>query len=121
MTLPWLDLVLFMLAVGLLALYGLTFSGHFPAEFRNPKLNGGAGAVLFWGTSAGACLAAMIVLATAPRALPWPAIIIAGGAMLLTTPLLLRPFPDSFVDGLLGLSTFAVSALAIAIVLWAAG
>ena len=61
------------------------------------------------------------MLAIALRTLPWPAIIIGGGAMLLAAPLLLRPFPDRFVDGLAGLATFAVSALAIAAVLWAAG
>jgi hypothetical protein len=57
MTLPWVELIIFAIAVGLLALYGLTFSGHFPAEFRNPQLRGGLGAAILWGTLITACLA----------------------------------------------------------------
>ena len=121
MMLPWFALLLFMVAVELLALYGLAFSGHFPAEFRNPKLKRGIGATAFWATLAAAALAAAITLAMALRMLTWPAIVIGGGAMLLAAPLLLRSFSDTFVNGLAGLATFAVSALAIAIVLWTAG
>ncbi len=117
----WFDLVLFMLAVGLLALYGLAFSGHFPAEFRNPKLNRGGGAMMLWATLAAAGLAAIAVFAVALHALPWSAIIIGGGGMLLAAPLLLRPFPDRFVDGLSGLVAFAAGALVIAVALWAVG
>jgi hypothetical protein len=82
---PWLQLAFFAITVELLALYGLAFSGHFPAEFRNPELSGGAGAIL------------------------------------LAAPLLLRPFPDRFANGLAGLATFAMSALGAAILFWAAG
>lgn len=118
---PWLELAFFMITVELLALYGLAFSGHFPAEFRNAELTGGAGAMLFWATLAAAVLAAMVAGCIALRVLPWPAIVIGGGAMLLAAPLLLRPFPDRFVNGPAGLATFAMSALGTAVLFWAAG
>jgi hypothetical protein len=118
---PWLQLALFTITVELLALYGLAFSGHFPAEFRNPRFKSGFGAIAFWATLAAAALAALIALAMALRMLTWPAIIIGGGAMLLAAPLLLRPFPDRFVNGLAGLATFAMTALGAAVLFWAAG
>ena len=36
----WPQLLLFMGAMMLIALYGLTVSGHFPAEFRGETLKG---------------------------------------------------------------------------------
>jgi hypothetical protein len=119
MTLPWVELLLFMLAVGLLALYGLTFSGHFPAEFRAPELKTANGAIVLWTTLATACLAAIIVLGLALLTLPWSAIIIGAGAMLLAAPLLLRPFPDRFVNGRAGLIAFATGGILTALGLWA--
>jgi hypothetical protein len=119
MTLPWLELMLFMLAVGLLALYGLTFSGHFPSEFRAPELKTAAGTIVLWATLAAACLAAIIALGVALPVLPWSVVIISAGAVLLATPLLLRPFPDRFVNGSAGLIAFAVGALLAAFGLWA--
>jgi hypothetical protein len=118
---PWLQLAFFTITVELLALYGLAFSGHFPAEFRNPELRGGAGAMLFWATLVVAVLAAIVAGCITLRVLSWPSIVIGGGAMLLAAPLLLRPFPDRFVNGLAGLATFAMSALGTAVLLWAAG
>jgi hypothetical protein len=118
---PWLQLAFFMITVELLALYGLAFSGHFPAEFRNTELRNGAGATLFWATLAAAVLAAIVAGCMALRVLSWPAIVIGGGGMLLATPLLLRPFPDRFVNGLAGLATFATAALGAAVLFWAAG
>ena len=118
---PWLQLAFFMITVELLALYGLAFSGHFPAEFRSAELRGGPGAMLFWATLAAALLAAIVAGCIALRVLPWPAIVIGGGAMLLAAPLLLRPFPDRFVNGPAGLATFAMSALGTAVLFWATG
>jgi len=118
---PWLELALFMITVELLALYGLAFSGHFPAEFRNAQVTGGTGTMLFWATLAAAVLAAIVAGCVALHLLPWPAIVIGGGAMLLAAPLLLRPFPDRFVNGLAGLTTIAMSALGTAVLFWAAG
>ncbi len=118
---PWLQLAFFVITVELLALYGLAFSGHFPVEFRSAELRGGTGALLFWATLAAAVLATIVAACSALRVLPWPAIVIGGGAMLLAAPLLLRPLPDRFVNGLAGLVTFAMSALAAAVLFWAAG
>lgn len=117
----WLQLAFFIITVELLALYGLAFSGHFPAEFRNAEFRGGMGAMLFWATLAVAALAAIVAGCVALRVLSWPAMIIGGGAMLLAAPLLLRPFPDHFVNGIAGLAAFALGALASAVLFWAAG
>ena len=118
MTVSWLELSLYTVSVALLALYGLTVSGHFPAEVRAPHLKTGAGAAILWVTLAAACLAAIMVAWVASAVLHWTAVIIAGGAMLLAAPLLLRLFPDRFVDGLSGLVVFAAGAVAVALIMW---
>jgi hypothetical protein len=110
----WPQLVLFAAVVLLLALYGLTASGHFPTEFRGAAVKQGAGPVVLWGSMLLAALAAVAALIMAWEHLPWHAAIIGGGAMLLFAPLLLRPFPDSFVNGLAGLLVFSVGAAALA-------
>ena len=120
MTLPWGELALFMIAIALLALYGLTVSGHFPAELRAPALRSAIGATTLWATLVAAALAAIVAIAAAVRVLPWSAIIIGGGAMLLFAPLLLRPLPDRFVNGYSALLVFAGGAVLAALILWAA-
>ena len=117
-TVPLLELSLYTASVGLLALYGLTVSGHFPAELRAPQLKGGPAAAMLWVTLAAACLAAIMVAWVACTVLHWTAIIIGGGAMLLAAPLLLRLFPDRFVDGFSGLVTFSAGAVTAALILW---
>ena len=117
MTVPWGELALFMIAVAMLALYGLTASGHFPIEYRTPKLRTGSGVIILRVTLVAAVLAAFIVLSVSGRTLPWFAITIGGGAVLLATPLMLRPFPDRFVNGPSGLVTFATGAAVAALVL----
>jgi hypothetical protein len=116
---PWTELALFMTAVMLLSLYGLTVSGHFPAELRAAELRTGLGAFTMWATILLAGLSAVIVASAAFDLLPWYAIVIGGGAMLLAAPLLLRPFPDRFVNGRAGLVVFAAAATAVALLLWA--
>ena len=117
---PWFELMLFVSGVGFSALYGLTVSGHFPAEFRAAELRTGLGAAILWGTIATACVAAAVTLLVGWIVLPWYAIAIGAGMVLLATPLLLRPFPDWFVNGRAGLLTFAAAAAASAIVMWIA-
>ena len=109
------DLALFMVQVLVLALYGLTVSGHFPTEFRGESLRNASGAVLLWGTMAVAAAAFGVTLFFAWRRLELPFAIIGGGAMLLAAPLLLRPFPDSFVNGRGALLAFAGLAIALSI------
>jgi hypothetical protein len=118
MTGPWLELSLYIISVAFLALYGLTVSGHFPAELRAPQLKTGIGAAILWTTLAAACLAAIIVAGVAPTVLHWTEIIIGGGAMLLAAPLLLRLFPNRFVDGSGGLVALAAGAILVALMLW---
>ena len=48
--------------------------------------------------------------------LPLYAAVIGGGAMVLFAPLLLQPFPDSFVNGRQGLLIFAGLAAGLALV-----
>ena len=120
MTLPWGNLALFMIATALLALYGLTVSGHFPAELRAAALRTSIGATTVWATLVAAGLAAIVAIAAAQRVLPWSAIIIGGGAMLLFAPLLLRPLPDRFVNGYAALLVFAGAAAVAALILWVA-
>jgi hypothetical protein len=116
---PWLELALFTLGIGLAALYGLTVSGHFPAEYRADALAGRAGGIVLWGTIVVTGVAVAAMLFVAWKTLPWYAIVIGGGAMLLAAPLLLRPFPDWFVNGRAGLLTFAAATAATAVVIWA--
>jgi hypothetical protein len=119
MTLPWGELALFMIAIAFIALYSLTVSGHFPAESRATELQTGIGAMIIWGTLLAVLLATVVGLSVAFSVLPWPAITIAGGAMVLVAPLLLRPLPDRIVNGPAGLLTFATGAVATALILWA--
>ena len=116
--LPWAELALFMLSIGSLALYGLTVSGHFPAEFRAPEMSRGGGAVVLWATIVVAVLASAIALWLGTRILPWYAVVIGGGMMLLFAPLALRVFPDRFVDGRGALLTFAAAAIGATGIMW---
>lgn len=116
----WTSLALLVGGILLVALYGLSASGHFPAEFRPPTLQGGLGSLLLWGTMVTAGLAGLATLVLAWRALPWYATVIGGGAALLFAPLLLQPLPDRFVNGRRGLLAFAAGALVLAGLMWAA-
>lgn len=103
----WGMLVVFALLVLAAALYGLTASGHFPAEHRAEVLRSSGGAALLWGTMAAGAATALVALFIAWIALPWYATVIVGGGVLLIAPLVLQLFPDRFVDGRAGLVTFA--------------
>ena len=82
----WPQLLLFMGAMMLIALYGLTVSGHFPAEFRDETLKGGSGAIALWISIAVAVSAAGLTLLRGWETLPWYAVVIGAGAMLLFAP-----------------------------------
>lgn len=104
---PLPDLAVFMGLVLVFALFGLTVSGHFPAEHRAPGLRTTSGAAILWVSMAcaGLVLGAAVLLAV--ERLPAYASVIGGGAMLLAAPLILQGFSDTFVDGRAGLVTFA--------------
>ena len=104
---PHPELGLFMALVLVLSLYGLTVSGHLPEEHRDPALRVGLGPLLLWGTIVLCAALTLAALVFAWQRLPLYAAVIGGGSMLLFAPLLLQPFPDSFVNGRRGLLTFA--------------
>jgi hypothetical protein len=95
-----------MALVLVLSLYGLTVSGHFPAEHRATSLRTGAGQLLLWGTIALCAALALAAVVFAWRHVPLYAAVIGGGAMVLMAPLLLQPLPDRFVNGRRGLVMF---------------
>jgi hypothetical protein len=113
---PLPELTLFMALVLVLSLYGLTVSGHFPAEHRSPSLSTPVGRLLLWGTLTLSAALALVLIQFAWRHVPLYAAAIGGGAMLLAAPLLLRPLPDSFVNGRRGLLVFAGLALCLALI-----
>jgi hypothetical protein len=113
---PLPELAVFMALVLALSLYGLTVSGHFPAEHRAKSLTTPLGNVLLWSTL---CLCAVLTVLAAGfawRHVPLYAAAIGGGAMLLIAPLLLQPLPDSFVNGRRGLVFFSGLALSLALI-----
>jgi hypothetical protein len=112
---PLPELALFMALVLVLSLFGLTVSGHFPAEHRTPALCTSAGRIVLWGTIALSAVLALSTLAFAWARVPLYAAVIGGGAMALSAPLLLQPLPDSFVDGRRALLTFTGLGIALAL------
>jgi hypothetical protein len=106
-----LPLILFMALLLAVALCGLAASGHFPREHRSPALQSGAGPFILFGSLALSLLCLAAGLWLAGRAIPWYAIVIGGGAVLLAAPLLLRPFPDDFVNGRVALIAFSSASL----------
>src|SRR5262245_36846871 len=111
---PLPELVVFMALVLVLALYGLTVSGHCPAEHRAAARP--AGSVLLWSTLVLCAVVTALALHFAWRHVPLSAAAIGGGAMLLLAPLLLQPLPDSFVNGRRGLLVFAGLALGLVLI-----
>jgi hypothetical protein len=112
---PLPELALFMALVLVLSLYGLTVSGHFPAEFRSAGLRSGLGSLVLWATLALCAVLALLAALLAWQRVPLYAAVLGGGAMVLVAPLLLQPFPDSFVNGRGGLLTFAGLGLGLAL------
>jgi len=117
----WIWFGYFVLGVLMVALYGLTASGHFPAEARSQRLRGGWGALALWGTLLATAAAAAAMLIKSWWILPWYLAVIGGGAALLFAPLLLQPLPDSFVNGRRGLLVLAAGAVVLAALMWRAG
>ena len=111
------NVTLFIIGVTLLTFYGLTVSGHFPFEARKNELKTFIGTVVISATILGAGVTAIILIVVAVQLLPWTAMVIGGGGAVLAGPLLLRVFPDDFVDGMAGLLTFAAAAMLVALLL----
>lgn len=111
----WLALLLFMALLLLLSLYGLSASGHFPRAHRAATLQSSLGSTILFGSTIVAALCLVAGLVVAWRAIPWYAAVIGGGLVILATPLVLRPFPDTFVNGRGALLAFGGLAAAIAL------
>ncbi len=108
-------LAVFMGLVLMSALYGLTVSGHFPAGARSARFDTNSGRIVLWGTLIITVALVIATLVLAWLKLPIAAAIIGGGAMMLFAPLVLRIFPDSFVDEPSALLTFAGLGLGLAL------
>lgn len=104
------DLGLVMTAVLALSFYGLALSGHFPAEHRAPALRGSIGRLVVDGSMLMALAALAITIWFGLRSVAWPYLVLGGGTMALSAPLILPRFSDPFIDGRGGLVTFASSA-----------
>jgi hypothetical protein len=106
-------LVLFMALILVASLHGLAASGHFP---RTPRPSAsGVGPIISFGSMTVAIAGLASGIAAAVWFIPWYAAIIGGALSILAAPLVLQPFPDSFVDGRGALLTFAAASVALAI------
>lgn len=106
----WLSLTLFSAFVLVAAMFGLSLSGHFPAEQQKPEMRAWHGRLLQVVCILAVALGTANAIGLAGRTLPVPVAIIGGGAALLAAPLALQKFPDRFVDGRSGLATLAAVA-----------
>ena len=91
-----------LLLVGLIlvaSLQGLAASGHFPQRPKGTVFASTFGGIMLFGSIALTLLALVGGIMAALRLVPWYAAIIGGGLALLAAPLVLRWFPDRFVDG----------------------
>jgi hypothetical protein len=100
------------------ALCGLAASGHFPQEHRSPALRSPAGKLILFGSLALSIGSLAIGATLVWRTVPWYALVIGGGAVLLAAPLLLRPFPDPFVNGRAALVAFTGASILIVLLLY---
>lgn len=103
----WAGLLVFVGLVLVIAVFGLSVSGQFPAEHRKPELKGTLGPVIIAGCSLVVVIAAVRAVWLAAVGLPVPAAIIGAGAAALAAPLVLQQLPDGVVDGRAGLIAMA--------------
>lgn len=112
----WTALVLFASALLCVTLYCLAVATHFPAAHRIGALAGPWGGWIIRVTIVTAGVAASIAVIAALRHLPGYATVLAGCAAILVAPLLLKPLPDTFIDGAGGLITFSAAGLLLALI-----
>jgi hypothetical protein len=112
-------LLLFTVLMLFASLHGLSASGHFPRASRLAGMATGTGSAVLWGSIVITAVCVAVALAAAWMSIPWYAAVIGGGGAILVAPLVLRWFPDRFVDGKAALVGFASAAMApAAILLW---
>jgi hypothetical protein len=105
------ELALVMALLLAVSMLGLTASGHFPREHRSAALASASGGAILFGSIAIALVCLGLGIFFVRMKVPWYAAVIGGGVMVLATPLLLRPFPDWFVNGRVSLLAFSALAL----------
>jgi hypothetical protein len=113
----WGELFVFMGLVLAVSMYALSVSGQFPLTHRTQPFRSPLGGIVLFGSLVltFAALAAGIYFAHA--SVPWYALVIGGGAMVLITPLLLPNFSDKFVDGRGSVLTFSSAAVSLSMAL----
>jgi hypothetical protein len=111
----WIELLLFMGLLLSASLYVLAASGHFPYEHRSASLKSAVGTAVLFGSMAAVCACLLIGLVSIWDSVPWYAGIIAGGSVILAAPLVLRAFPDSFVNSRVALLGFLAVAAVISL------
>jgi len=107
----------FVLLVSAAALQGLAVSGHFPLRDGGAKSGSQPRQAMLFASIAVTLFALIAGCTVAPRLASWSAAIIAGGFSLLFAPLLLRVFPDRFINGAGALIAFSGATLAAAAIL----
>jgi hypothetical protein len=95
----------------------LAVSGHFPHGNSQSTLASGFGPIVLLGSMALVSVCLVAGIAAALHVIPWYAAIIGGGFSLLAAPLVLRWFPDRFVDGRGALVAFASARVVLALLL----
>lgn len=113
----WFELALFIALLLAVSMLALTASGHFPEEHRAASLRSTFGGVILFGSIALALVSLGFGIFFVQMRVPWYAAVIGGGMTFLATPLLLRPFPDKFVNGRSSLFVFSGLALCFAFVM----
>ena len=112
------ELALFMALVLVVSVFVLAVSGHFPKAFRAEALKGALGQLILWSTTIVIAGSGLLGLVLAFQSVPWYAAVIGGGLMILVTPFILQPFPDSFVNGRGALLLPAAIALGLDVAAW---
>jgi hypothetical protein len=113
----FIPLALFAALVLAASLDGLAVSGHFPRRQKGAAFASTFGAVILFGSIALVIAGLAGGIIGALRFVPWYAAIIGGGFALLAAPLVLRCFPDRFVDGRGAPLAFAGISAALALLL----
>jgi hypothetical protein len=103
-----------MLSVSMLA---LSASGQFPLAHRTEPFRSALGGFILFGTILLAVAAFVAGIYLVHARVPWYALVIGGGMMVLITPLVLPNFSDKFVDGRGSLLAFSGLAAAMSVVL----
>jgi hypothetical protein len=103
----WVPLGIFSAMLLSSALFALAASGHFPRQHRAAAFDAPLGRVILFGGIVVVALSIAAALDLTVRRVPWYALVIGAGLAVLSAPLVLRPFPDRFVDGRSALLTFA--------------